>query len=72
MVQIDANKWNVFTSTNLEEDWSESYLELRFRLKENSREIGGIKKEDLQELKKDLEDLGKWGEFKKLKKDLKE
>jgi hypothetical protein len=68
--EIEAGEWKIFFKDNPTQDLQESYTQLVFRLKDDPREIKQLSKEDLQQLKKDLEDLGKWRKFKELKKDL--
>jgi hypothetical protein len=68
--EIETNKWRIFLKQAVNSPLDESYIELIFRLKSDSRGVSIIKSEDLEELEKDLEDLGKWRRFKELKRDL--
>jgi hypothetical protein len=68
--EIETNKWRIFLKQAVNSPLDESYIELIFRLKSDSRGVSIIKPEDLEELEKDLEDLGKWRRFKELKRDL--
>ena len=43
---------------------------LIFRLKYDQTGVRSISKEDLEQLEKDIKDLGKWRKFRELKKDL--
>lgn len=68
-MEFDADDWKIFSKNNLDENISETSIDLRLALKNNTRGFS-LRKEDLQQLKKDLQDLGKWRRFKELKKDL--
>lgn len=68
--EFEAERWKIIPKKDMDEDSDENYIELVFRLKNDLQQIRPILKEDLQQLKKDLQDLGKWRKFKKLKKDL--
>ncbi len=67
--EFETEKWKIFFKENPDKI-DESYIELIFRLRKGLNQIGSIPEKDLQELKKDLQDLGKWRKFKELKKDL--
>jgi len=67
---IKGDKWKIYPKKDMNEDLDESYIELVFRLKNDPGQFRSIPKEDLQQLEKDLEDLGKWRKFRELKKDL--
>ncbi len=67
---IETEKWKIFFKKPVNQPLDESYIELIFRLRSDQRGVGQISKEDLEELEKDIGDLGKWRKFKELKKDL--
>lgn len=68
-MEIDAGDWDIFSVGEFDENFPDIYVNLRFKLKNNPRQLS-LREEDLQLLKKDLEDLGKWRKFKGLKKEL--
>jgi len=67
--EFETEKWKIFFKENPDKI-DESYIQLVFRLRKGLNQIGPIPEKDLQELKKDLQDLGKWRRFRELKKDL--
>ncbi len=67
---IETEKWKIFFKKSVDQPLDESYVELIFRLKSDLRSVSQISKEDLEELEKDIGDLGKWRKFKELKNDL--
>ena len=68
--EIETDKWIIWFKQPTDKLLDESYVELIFRLKSDVNRLGIIKKEDLEELELDLKDIGKWRQFKKLKKEL--
>jgi len=67
--EIETEKWKIFFKKSTDK-LDESYIELIFRIKSDTRSINSLKDEDLEELQQDIEDLGKWRRYKKLKKEL--
>jgi len=68
--EIETEKWRIIPKRATNSPLDESYIELIFRLKSDTRGTSMIKTEDLEELEKDLKDLGKWRKFRELKGDL--
>ena len=67
---IKIDKWNFYIKHETGRGRDDSYIDVIFRLNRDARGVEGISKEDIEELEKDLKDLGKWRKFKELKKDL--
>ena len=67
---IESEKWEVIPGRQVNPLLSGGHIELTFRLKSDPKTVNIIKPEDLEELEKDIEDLGKWRIYKKLKEEL--
>ncbi|MBU2576338.1 MAG: hypothetical protein KKF50_01315 [Nanoarchaeota archaeon] len=68
--EIETDKWKILFKQPNDQPFDEGYIELIFRLKSDQTGVRTISPEDLEQLKKDMEDLGKWRKFRELKKDL--
>ena len=68
--EIETDKWKIWFKQPTDKPLDESYVELIFRLKSDQTGVRSISKEDLEQLEKDIKDLGKWRKFRELKKDL--
>ena len=68
--EIETDKWKVWFKQSTDKPLDESYIELIFRLRSDQMSVRSISKEDLEQLERDIRDLGKWRRFRELKKDL--
>jgi hypothetical protein len=68
--ELETEKWKIFFDSEemLKESLYDGYIKLIFRIK--NKERMGIGEHSLKELIDDLKDLGKWGKFRELKRDL--
>lgn len=69
--KMEIDEWEVYFLENPMDNNGAPYLDLRMRIR-GRRENGkiNITKEEFDNLKEDLRNLGRWRNFKKLKKDL--
>lgn len=71
MGEIETENWKiVFDEQSLKENLYDGFVKLVFRIKDRKNIGREITDKEFDELKKNLENLGKWRKFKELKKDL--
>lgn len=71
MVEIETENWKIFfDEQSLKENLGDGFVKLVFRIKGRKNIGREITEEEFDELKKNLHDLGKWEDYKKLHKEL--
>ena len=68
--KIETDDWTIVSGGTLDENCCEGYVQPIFRSKNPKNSGRAITQEELDDLLRDLKDLGKWRKFKKLKNEL--